>query len=125
MNEIMRILSPISNTLDSKTFKQLKVITEAALSMTGRVTMLGLSRWSGDGGSYRTVQRFFGLLNIAWMKMNWLLCRSFLQDKDDVILLAGDEVTVTKSGKKTHGLDYFFLPFKGKLCQDCASYALA
>ncbi|MDQ7057276.1 MAG: transposase [Ghiorsea sp.] len=82
-------------TLDSKTFKQLKVITEAALSMTGRMTMLGLSRWSGDGGSYRTVQRFFGLLNIAWMKMNWHLCRSFLQDKDDVILLAGDEVTVT------------------------------
>ncbi|MDQ7058206.1 MAG: transposase [Ghiorsea sp.] len=108
MNEIMRILSPISNTLDSQTFKQLKVITEAALSMTGRVTMLGLSRWSADGGSYRTVQRFFGLLNIAWMKMNWLLCRSFLQDKDDVILLAGDEVTVTKSGKKTHGLDFFF-----------------
>ncbi|MDQ7056936.1 MAG: hypothetical protein Q9N62_00085 [Ghiorsea sp.] len=58
MNEIMRILSPISNTLDSQTFKQLKVITEAALSMTGRVTMLGLSRWSADGGSYRTVQRF-------------------------------------------------------------------
>ncbi|MDQ7057108.1 MAG: hypothetical protein Q9N62_01010 [Ghiorsea sp.] len=26
--------------------------------MTGRMTMLGLSRWSVDGGSYRTVQRF-------------------------------------------------------------------
>ena len=27
--------------------------------MTGRVTMLGLSRWAEKGGSYRTVQRFF------------------------------------------------------------------
>jgi DDE superfamily endonuclease len=29
------------------------------LVMTGRVTMLGISRWAGKGGSYRTVQRFF------------------------------------------------------------------
>ncbi|MDQ6994904.1 MAG: hypothetical protein Q9M18_04850, partial [Mariprofundaceae bacterium] len=50
------IVLPIGNILDSKTFKQLKIITEAALSMTGRMTMLGLSRWSSDGGSYRTVQ---------------------------------------------------------------------
>ena len=27
--------------------------------MTGDVTMLGLSRWAGQGGSYRTVHRFF------------------------------------------------------------------
>jgi len=85
--------------------------------------MLGLSRWSTDGGSYRTVQRFFGLQNTPWLKMNWLLIRSFLQDSDDVILLAGDEVTVTKSGKKTHGLDFFFLQFKGKLYLGCVSYA--
>jgi len=31
------------------------------LVMTGRVTMLGLARWAGKGGSYRTVQRFFGV----------------------------------------------------------------
>jgi len=33
------------------------------LSMTGRVTMLGVSRWAGPGGSYRTVQRFFGIFH--------------------------------------------------------------
>ena len=27
--------------------------------MSGRVTMLGISRWAGKGGSYRTIQRFF------------------------------------------------------------------
>jgi len=35
------------------------LIVEAMLAMTGRVTMLGLSRWTEKGGSYRTVQRFF------------------------------------------------------------------
>ena len=29
------------------------------LTMTGRVTMLGISRWAEKGGSYRTTQRFF------------------------------------------------------------------
>ncbi len=124
MNEMMRILLLIGNTLDSTASKQLKIITEAALSMTGRMTMLGLSRWSSDGGSYRTVQRFFGLLNIPWMKINWLISRPFLQDKDDVMLFVGDEVTVTKSGKKTHGLGFFFLQFKGKLSIAYAFYVL-
>ena len=40
-------------------------IVQAMLAMTGRVTMLGLSRWAGKGGSYRTVQRFFNTA-IAW-----------------------------------------------------------
>jgi putative transposase len=34
-------------------------VIEAMLSMSGRVTMRGLSRWSDKGGSYRTIQRFF------------------------------------------------------------------
>jgi len=45
--------------------------------------------------------------------MNWLISRLFLQDKDDVILLAGDEVVVTKSGKKTFGVDRFFSSIQG------------
>ncbi len=35
------------------------------VSMTGRVTMLGISRWAGKGGSYRNVQRFFSTV-IPW-----------------------------------------------------------
>ncbi|WP_267868440.1 hypothetical protein [Nostoc sp. CHAB 5836] len=33
--------------------------------MSGRVTMLGISRWGGIGGSYRTVLRFFHTV-IPW-----------------------------------------------------------
>ena len=37
------------------------VIVLALLAMTGRVTMLDISRWTEPGGTYRTVQR----LNLA------------------------------------------------------------
>ena len=42
--------------------------------MTGRVTRLGLSRWTERGGSYRTVQRFFNT-TLAWGPIHWLLIR--------------------------------------------------
>src|SRR6266849_1192971 len=41
------------------TRRQCRRIALAMLVMTGRVTMLGLSRWAGTGGSDRTVQRFY------------------------------------------------------------------
>jgi putative transposase len=37
-----------------------------------------------------------------------------LLEPEDVLLLAGDEVVVTKSGKKTYGLDRFFSSLYGK-----------
>jgi putative transposase len=46
--------------------------------MTGRITMIGMSRWSEKGGSYRTIQRFFNK-NIAWLSLNWLLIQSVLE----------------------------------------------
>jgi len=41
------------------------------IAMTGRVTMLGLSRWSEKGGSYRSVQRFF-YTAIPWAQVFWV-----------------------------------------------------
>jgi len=48
-----------------------------------------------------------------------VLIRHHLLDHDDVIVLGGDDVVVTKSGKKTHGLARFFPPCMAKPCQDC------
>jgi len=83
------------------------------LSMTGRVTMRGLSRWSGQGGSYRTIQRFFHT-HMRWDRLQWVRIRHHLLDHDEVILMGGDDVVVTKSGKTTHGLDRFFSSLYGK-----------
>jgi putative transposase len=115
MNEIITILNLLSPTLAPKTLKQLIVICEAMLAMTGRVTMLSLSRWTEKGGSYRTLQRFFKQ-QIDWGKLRWLLIKQNLTGLQGTYILAADEVVVTKSGKKTHGLGIFFHRFTVKHC---------
>lgn len=95
------------------TIRQFSRIALALLTMTGRVTMLGISRWAGDGGSYRTVQRFFATV-IPWAPLFWRFFRAHLFDPADVYLLGGDETVVTKAGKHTHGLDRFFAGLYGK-----------
>ena len=81
--------------------------------MTGRVTMLGISRWAGPGGSYRTVQRFFSQA-LPWAMLFWVFFRQHIYRSDEVYLLVGDEVVATKTGKHTHGLDRFFASLYGK-----------
>jgi putative transposase len=59
MMNILALLQCLSPCLEATTIRQMSRIIPAILAMTGRVTMLGISRWSEKGGSYRTVQRFF------------------------------------------------------------------
>ena len=81
--------------------------------MTGRVTMLGVSRWTDKGGSYRTIQRLFNTV-IPWSLVFWLFFYQHLFQADDTYLLVGDESVVTKSGKATYGLDRFFSSIQSK-----------
>ena len=52
---LLRCLAP---TLTLTTIRQFSRIALALLAMTGRVTMRGIARWTGAGGSDRTVHRF-------------------------------------------------------------------
>jgi putative transposase len=113
MLDIITVFACLRQGLNATTLRQLGRVTEAMLSMTGRVTMRGIARWAGPGGSYRTVQRLF-TTSLNWGKLQWLLIRHHLLDQDDVILMGGDEVVVTKSGKMTYGLDRFFASLYGK-----------
>jgi hypothetical protein len=94
------------------------------LAMTGRVTMLGLSRWTDQGGSYRTIQRFFNTV-IAWSQVQWFFIRHHLLEAEDTILIAGDESVVTKSGRKTFGLDRFFSSLYGKSVPGIAFFGIS
>jgi hypothetical protein len=94
------------------------------LAMTGRVTMLGISRWAEKGGSYRTIQRFFNT-TIKWASVNWFFIRHHLLDPSDTILIAGDESVVTKAGKKTYGLDRFFSSLYGKRVPGLSFFSLS
>lgn len=118
MNEIIAILNTLSPHLTARPLKQMTLIIEAMLSMTGRVTMLGLSRWTEKGGSYRTVQRFFKE-KIDWSTLRWQLIKQRTKEAKDIWLLIGDEVMVTKSGKETYGLGIFFLRFTTSHCLGC------
>src|SRR5687768_171588 len=107
MTDIMLVFACLNQSLHPTALRQLTVVAQALLAMTGRVTMLGLSRWAGKGGSYRTIQRFFNT-TVTWSVLQWLLIRTHLWESDETWVAAGDDVIVTKSGKCTHGLDRFF-----------------
>ncbi len=125
MQEIQYILQCLSPVVDKTTLNQLTTIVFAVLSMTGRVTMLGISRWTfGPGGSYSTVQRFFST-NICWLHINWYLFRNHVYDPDDTYLLAGDEVVVTKSGNETFGIDRFFSSLFNRVVKSICFFNLA
>jgi len=77
-------------------------VIEAMLSMSGRVTMRGRSRWGGTGGSDRTIQRF---CHTSWpgCPLHWLLIRHQVWEADEVVLRSGAPVVVTQSGQATSG----------------------
>ena len=111
--DIVARLQCLQPYVPASTLRQCSRIVRALLVMTGRVTMLGMSRWAGKGGSYRTIQRFFATL-IPWGLLFWVFFRHYLYCPGDVYLVAGDDVIVTKAGTCTHGLDRFFASLYGK-----------
>ena len=111
--DMMLVVACLSQCLDPTTLRQLSRVIEAMLAMTGRVTMRGMARWAGKGGSYRTIQRLF-TTSLSWATLQWVLIRHHLLESDDVILMGGDDVVVTKSGQQTYGLDRFFSSLYGK-----------
>jgi putative transposase len=110
--------------LTATTLHQFSRIALAMLVMTGRVTMLGISRWAGKGGSYRTVQRLFSQA-LPWAMLFWVFFRQHVYRPGDVYLLAGDEVVVTKAGKHTYGLDRFFASLYSKVVPGLSFFALS
>jgi hypothetical protein len=123
----MNILAPLQSTyptISRTNVRRLSRIVKALLAMTGRVTLLGLSRWGGKGCSYRTVQRFFGE-QLPWVQLYWQFFVAQLYRSEREYLLAGDESVITKSGKKTYGLDHFFSGLLSKVVPSIAIFALS
>ena len=124
MSDILPVLLSLAPTLPKTSCRQLARIVVAILAMTGRITQLGISRWSEPGGSYRTIQRFFHT-KIDWLAVKWRFFELFVYDPEGVYLLAGDESVITKSGKKTFGLDRFFSSLFDKAVPGLACFSLA
>jgi len=121
---ILALISSIEAQISKTTARQLKQIIGAMLSIPGRVTMLGLSRWTEKGGSYRTVQRFYNSI-ILWKELQWQLIRKNLLIEDGEYLLAGDETVVSKAGKQTYGIDRFFSGIQQRVIRSVAFFAIS
>ena len=124
MPEILTLLQCLQPYMGSTSMRQLSRILQAMLATVGRVTMLGISRWAGKGGSYRTVQRFFQE-TLPWATLLVVFFRQHLWCPSEVYLLAGDEVVVTKAGKKTYGVERFFSSLYGKSLSGLSFFALS
>ena len=121
---ILALLQCIQPNLSKTDLRRMNWIIKAMLGMTGRVTMLGLSRWTGKGGSYRTVQRFFNTA-IPWPQVFGRFFEQHLCRPEGEYFLVGDESVVTKSGKETHGLDYFFSGLMNRVVKGIAIFSLS
>jgi putative transposase len=124
MPDILPLLLKLSADLPKTTCRQLHHIVVAMLAMTGRITQLGISRWTDKGGSYRTIQRFFHT-EINWTKVQWLFFQNFLSRPGSVYLLAGDESVLSKSGKKSHGIGWFFSSILNTAIPGLAFFSIA
>lgn len=124
MLEILALLQGLEPDWDKTSLRRLSRIAQAMLAMSGRVTMLGISRWTESGGSYRSVQRLFNTV-IPWGSLLWVFFRQQCYRREETYILAGDEVVVTKAGKQTYGLDRFFSSLYDQPVPGLAFFALS
>jgi DDE superfamily endonuclease len=122
--DILALVHCLYPCVSVTTLRQLSRIVFALLVMTGRVTMRGLSRGAGKGGSDRTVQRFFSTV-LPWATLFWGCFRQHVYRPEDVSLLAGDAVVATTAGKHPYGLDRCFSSLDGKPVPGLAVFPLS
>lgn len=115
MTEIVALLQEIQPLICKTTLRQMRQVIQAMLSMSGRITMLGLSRWTEGGGSYRTIQRWYHT-PILWLQIQWLFFTQRLHNREHEYIAAGDEVVFGKAGKEMYGLGRFFSSSKPQHC---------
>ena len=81
---------------------QLSNIIAGALCAPHYITMRNIARWSTY--SYRTGQRFFAT-DIHWPSLHAAFVTTHVYEKSHTCMLAYDDTTIIKSGKKTYGVD--------------------
>jgi putative transposase len=121
---ILALLQTNLSGISKTTLRQMNQIVLAMLSISGRITMLGLSRWAGEGGSYRTIQRFYATA-IPWAQVMWQFFCQTLFHKEEIYIFAGDETVISKAGKETYGLDRFFSGLQQKVIPGLSFFVLS
>ncbi len=124
MTEIVTLLQTIAPLIAKTTLRQMSQVIFGMLASNGRITMLGLSRWTEKGGSYRTLQRFYSS-ELPWKVIHWLFVRLKFLKPNGQYFIAGDEVVVRKAGKETYGLDRFFSSIQQRVISGLAFFTFS
>ena len=122
MLEIGMLLTQLSPILKVKIGVLEEIIKGIYSISSGGVTMKNISRWTGKGCSYRTIQRFFSS-PVDWLGMNLILLRVVVMGipGSNRYVLAVDEVVEKKAGRRTWGVDWFYSSIAGKAIRDTSS----
>jgi len=124
MTEIIPLLICLEPHLSSTVLRHLRHLIFAMLCIPNRATVLGLSRWTEKGGSYRTLNRLYQA-PIDWLSVQWCLFQTHLFRAGGEYILAGDEVVIRKAGKQTHGVGHFFSGLAQKVIPSISFMAIS
>ena len=122
--DILPLFACFELLLPTISVRRLAVVAQAVLTMTGRITMLSISRWTEKGGSYRTVNRFFAT-KLPWREMFAKFFETHIFNAEHEYILAGDETVVSKAGKQTFGVERFFSGLKGKVIRGLSFFVVS
>jgi putative transposase len=126
MPELTNLLKALAPAIETNVQLLGEIIKGIYRISSGGVTMKNISRWTGKGGSYRSIQRFYSN-PIDWLKLNIILFNfAHLPEKNLLrYVLALDETVEDKAGKQTFGINWFYSSLVGKVIRSISSHVVS
>lgn len=126
MLELQHILMGLAPVLGTNVNIIEQIIKGIYCVSAGGVTSKSICRWTGKGGSYRTIQRFMSH-PVDWLGLNLALLKSIVAQANDSkrYMLAFDEVVEGKAGKKTYGISWFYSSILGKVIRSVSHHVVS
>lgn len=126
MLELQELLNVIAPALGANVGIIEEIIKGVYRVSSGGVTMKNISRWTGKGGGYRNIQRFFAQPT-DWLALNILLLTSTYANSSskDRYVIALDEVVEAKAGKCTFGVAWFYSSIAGRVIRSISNHVIS
>lgn len=126
MLELTQLIKGLAPALGTKVGILVEIIKGTYCISSGGVTMKNISRWTGKGASYRSIQRFFSRPT-DWLALNVLLFRmAYLESPCPMrYILALDETVEGKAGKHTFGVNWFYSSIAGRVIRSVSNHVIS
>jgi putative transposase len=128
MLELTDLLGVLAPALETNVRTLIEMVKGIYCISSGGVTMKNISRWTGQYGSYRSIQRLMAQ-SINWLALNLLLFQSAYLDAEPVgrgrFFLALDETVEDKSRDSTFGIGWFYSSIAGKVIRSVSNHVIS